>query len=111
MKSTYTTSWYGENFYIKSCHMKVGNLALQEIIFLTNNLDKLRHLEKCPGVADFNPWIATQKEAEGTETRISHPRALTEVGHVPGRHGVICRTHRCQCVIPHGSQTTTTAKG
>lgn len=48
MKSTYTTSWYGENFCIKSCHLKVGDLVLQEIIFLTNNLDKLRHLENVP---------------------------------------------------------------
>lgn len=46
MKSTYTTSWYGENFCIKSCHLKVGKLVLQGIIFLTNNLDKLRHLKK-----------------------------------------------------------------
>lgn len=45
MKSTYTTSWYGENFCIKSCHLKVRNLVLQEIIFLTNNLDKLSLLE------------------------------------------------------------------
>lgn len=45
MKSTYTTSWYGENFCIKSCHLKVRNLALQEIIFVTNNLGKLRYLE------------------------------------------------------------------
>lgn len=44
MKSTYTASWYGENFSIKPCHLKVPNLVLQDTIFLTNNLDKLRHL-------------------------------------------------------------------
>lgn len=53
MKSTYTTSWYGENFCIKSCHLKVGNLVLQEIIFLTNNLGKLRHLEKAQFVINY----------------------------------------------------------
>lgn len=45
MKSTYSASWYGENFRIKSCRLKEGDLVLQEIIFLTNNLDKLRHPE------------------------------------------------------------------
>lgn len=58
MKSTYTTSWYGENFCIKSCHLKVGNLVLQEIIFLTNNLDKLRAPGKCTVIKDFKPWAA-----------------------------------------------------
>lgn len=74
MKSTYSTSWYGENFCIKSCHLKVGNLVLQEIIFLTNNLDNIKAHRKCTVINYGKPWVAfflSKEGPEGKETLVS----------------------------------------
>lgn len=42
---------------------------LQEIIFLTNNLDKLRHLKKCAGINYFNLGVAFIPNEEGPKRK------------------------------------------